>query len=251
MNSFSELSVFEKEIKDSFIISIPHSSVNINPLNERNSAFFNPEEVAQDLLLSTDFFTDMLFSVPDISTFVVPFSRLYCDFERFEKDEMDTYGRGLFYTKSSNKIDYRYKTEEEYKKVKEMYDLYHALFYQKVQEKLLQNGVVYIVDGHSFNEEPLYWESPERPDICLGTDSFHTPPFLLNYFKNFFEKENFSVMVDKPYSGAIVPLLFYHKEERVKSIMIEINKKLYMPGNKIDFTRIKELNSTMARAFEF
>ncbi len=36
------------------------------------------------------------------------------------------------------------------------------------------------------------------------------------------------VRVNTPYSGAITPLCYYGKEKRVISVMIEINRKLYM-----------------------
>jgi len=34
--------------------------------------------------------------------------------------------------------------------------------------------------------------------------------------------------VNQPYSGSIVPMAFYHQDRRVASIMIEVNRKLYM-----------------------
>jgi N-formylglutamate amidohydrolase len=37
-----------------------------------------------------------------------------------------------------------------------------------------------------------------------------------------------SLGINQPYAGAIVPLAFYRKDRRVVSIMIEVNRSLYM-----------------------
>ena len=38
----------------------------------------------------------------------------------------------------------------------------------------------------------------------------------------------FVVNINHPFSGAVVPLAFYKKNPGVMSVMIEINRKLYM-----------------------
>jgi N-formylglutamate amidohydrolase len=80
--------------------------------------------------------------------------------------------------------------------------------------------------------------------VCLGTDDYHTPEWLLDraldLFRGFFD----SVAVNRPYSGSIVPE-DYLRDDRVLSIMVEINRALYMDettGAKLpcfDGTRIK------------
>jgi N-formylglutamate amidohydrolase len=42
------------------------------------------------------------------------------------------------------------------------------------------------------------------------------------------EQQGFSVDINKPYAGTLVPLKFYAKDKRVTSIMIEIRRDLYM-----------------------
>jgi N-formylglutamate amidohydrolase len=38
----------------------------------------------------------------------------------------------------------------------------------------------------------------------------------------------FSVLVDRPFAGALVPATYYRREPRVRAVMIEINRRLYM-----------------------
>ena len=43
-----------------------------------------------------------------------------------------------------------------------------------------------------------------------------------------FEELGWSVAVDKPFAGALVPMAFYRKDLRVRAIMIEVKRGLYM-----------------------
>jgi N-formylglutamate deformylase len=42
------------------------------------------------------------------------------------------------------------------------------------------------------------------------------------------QREGYSVAVDIPFAGALVPLSAYGKDRRVSSVMIEVNRRLYM-----------------------
>ena len=99
----------------------------------------------------------------------------------------------------------------------------------------------------SFPKNPLPYElmqEPNRAEICIGTDSFHTPQELTEYFFKAFSDAGFSVAIDKPFSGSIVPMKFYQNEKRVKSVMIEVRRDLYMnelSGQKTNnFSRVKK-----------
>ena len=94
-------------------------------------------------------------------------------------------------------------------------------------------GQALIVDAHSFPDIPLPCDTNQdfpRPDICLGTDFFHTPVWIIELAKVQFEKQGYSVEINSPYSGTMVPLDFYKTDSRVSSIMIEINRRLYLDG---------------------
>lgn len=67
-----------------------------------------------------------------------------------------------------------------------------------------------------------------RPDVCLGTDEFHTSKELVKLAENYLSSKNFTTSVNIPFAGSFVPEKHYLKDKRVKSIMIEISRSLYM-----------------------
>ena len=80
-----------------------------------------------------------------------------------------------------------------------------------------------IVDGHSFPSDPLPhepYQRAHRPDICIGTDSLHTPARLTETLKYLITSAGLTVKIDSPFSGPIVPLEYYQKESAVHSVMI-------------------------------
>jgi len=243
----NNIKLFSEDIKKSFILHIPHSSVNIPSLK----GYVDLQLLFNEIGLVTDFNTDEIFNVPKIKKVKCNFNRLFCDVERMNDDKELLYsvGRGFFYTKTD---DGKILRNENSKKniYKNFYLKHHAKFEKKIDKILEDSGVVYILDCHSFNDIPLKTDlnkTPDRADICLGIDNFHTPPFLVNYIKNIFEKHNLSVNINIPYSGTIVPNKYYMKDKRINSIMIEVNKKIYLNSNE----KIKELNSIIKEIFKF
>ena len=85
--------------KDCIVLHIPHSSLTIpeDALHQYDTNFLREE-----LLLMTDRFTDELFGLP-YTSIVFPYSRLFCDVERFRDDsreEMSQKGMGVVYTRT-------------------------------------------------------------------------------------------------------------------------------------------------------
>jgi N-formylglutamate amidohydrolase len=72
-----------------------------------------------------------------------------------------------------------------------------------------------------------YENDLNRPDICIGTDSYHTSTELKDCLLKVFEAFGYRVAIDSPFSCTIVPLKHYHKDKRVASVMIEVNRSLY------------------------
>jgi N-formylglutamate amidohydrolase len=42
------------------------------------------------------------------------------------------------------------------------------------------------------------------------------------------QEMGYRVNINRPYAGTMVPMAFYQKDRRVASIMIEVNRNLYM-----------------------
>jgi N-formylglutamate deformylase len=68
----------------------------------------------------------------------------------------------------------------------------------------------------------------DRPDICLGTDEFHTPERLTDELVLRFSTEGLSVAINRPFSGALVPMHYFRNGDRVTSIIVEVNRRLYL-----------------------
>ncbi len=182
----------------------------------------------------TDSYTDELFDLggrADVLRF--PVSRLLVDPERFREDfdePMSERGMGAVYTKTHAGKPLKIGFDRD-ALLKEYYDPLHQALEDWAAMALKENDTCLIIDCHSFPSEPLPCDldqSPNRPDFCIGTTAFHTSEGLVNAIKSNLEMVGHSVSIDNPYSGTIVPLLYLSNEPRVQSIMIEVNRHLYM-----------------------
>lgn len=215
--------------KSPVLIHVPHASTCIPP-NEKK--FFIPHDLSDELLKMTDLYTDELFGCGR-DMLVFPVSRLVCDVERFRNDAdelMSAKGMGLAYTKCSDGTPLRNVSPQKRAAIARLYyDKHHEIFTDMVKEKLRKFGQCIIIDAHSFPAVPLpYEDCGDRPDFCIGTDSFHTPDKLLNTCCTFLQSCGYAVNVNKPFSGTIVPMEQLHREAAVSSVMIEVNRHLYM-----------------------
>jgi N-formylglutamate deformylase len=214
------------------ILHIPHSATHI-PFFD---GFIEDRElIDREILGLTDWYTDELFELEGHQRLVTPFSRIFCDVERLEEDRlepMSKFGMGVLYERTDSGQVLRTVTGELRAKVLEgFYRPHHRLLTSLVEKSLLEKGSSLIVDCHSFPEEPLtcsQYSGDFRPDFNIGTDSFHTPVAWLPELEAYFLDKGYSVGIDFPYSGSIVPMANYQKDKRVRSIMLEVNRKLYM-----------------------
>ena len=216
------------------ILHVPHSSTVI-PEEYRGSFLCDVEE---ELGVMTDLYTDELFDCEHESV-VFPISRLICDVERFRNDgdeAMASKGMGAVYTRTHEGKPLRIIREGEREDIlRRWYDPHHAELEGQVSKRLEVFGSCLIVDCHSFSSAPLPHEpdqSRDRPDICIGTDEYHTPKYLSDYAAESNKSLGYSVKVNSPFAGAIVPLKYYRRDARVGSVMIEINRSLYLDGTE-------------------
>ena len=217
------------------ILHIPHSSRNI-PEALRGQFVLDDHALEQEAVRITDAFTNELFVYPDACRVVFEVSRLVVDVERFSHDcdePMSRVGQGMIYTKTCTGEPLRRELSEEERRFlkSEYYVRHHELLRRAVRDELLAGGKALIVDCHSYPNRPLPCDVSQdeyRPDFCIGTDTFHTPPALLQVVDSAVRGRGYSVGVNSPYSGTLVPSAYYRKNPNVWSVMIEANRKLYM-----------------------
>ncbi|UZE97292.1 N-formylglutamate amidohydrolase [Alkalimarinus alittae] len=212
------------------ILHIPHASTKTWDTDK-----FIEETKREAIDKLTDWYTDELFYHEFATPVVFPWSRVFCDVERFRNNEdesMSKLGMGVVYRKGldgKNLLKDVTTLEAEEKIKSSFYDRHHRKFSVAVNRSLGLFPVVFVVDCHSFYPTKLaHEESSDRPDFCIGTDDFHTPVEVVDEVKAYLEGLGFTVSINSPFKGTMVPLIHLHKNEDVKSIMIEVNRKLYL-----------------------
>lgn len=173
-----------KKSKSHIVLHIPHSSRHI-PEDVKADFVIDGDDLEAELNRVTDHATDELFELEGATRVVYPHSRLVADPERFLDDEqepMAKHGLGAVYLQRMGGGALRRPISEERRA--ELIESYLAPFHQEfesaVQAALDEHGRCLIVDCHSFPAEPLSYEplpkssSDYRPEICIGTDPFHT-----------------------------------------------------------------------------
>ena len=244
-------------MSSSIALHLPHASTLI-PENLRDDFLLSDQELQAELNRITDHATDRIFqqAFPEAKAIVFPVSRLVVDPERFSDDfqePMSQVGMGVTYTKGSLRQPLREQPSQA--KRQELLERYYIPHHQKLTEAvegaLLANGHCLIIDGHSFPAWPLPYELQQtafRPNFCLGTDDFHTPEELVERVEKELESYGYSTARDQPFSGTIVPMKHYRKDQRVQSLMIEINSWLYLREDySVDSERTKTLVSVLRR----
>ncbi len=172
------------------IANIPHSSTFI-PQEMKDSFSLNNNDLKIELLKMTDKYTDEIFScITELGgiSIIYTYSRLVLDPERFrddEKEDMADSGMGVIYTKDSNgRLLRNINKIERNRLLENLYDPYHHAILKEVEGLLNDFGECLIINGHSFPAIPLPYETNQdiqRPQICIGTNQFHTPQCLTDF----------------------------------------------------------------------
>ncbi len=219
------------------VAHVPHSSTAI-PIGVRAEILLSDDELAAELIRLTDWHTDELFAGlrrHGVTRFVNRLSRLVFDPERFLDDAtepMAARGQGVVYWRGTRgqplrQPDGALRTQ----RIEQLYRPYHAALDAIVTDVLGEFGACTVLDCHSFPTLPLPSEidhAPGRPDICIGTDPLHTPPALAAAMVASFTAEGFSVKRDSPFGGTFVPSGSYGRDRRVRSVMVEVRRGLYL-----------------------
>ena len=224
-------------MKPAVVIHIPHAS-NVLPPDVTTTFVLRPQDLQAELLAMTDHYTDELFALPPAVAHMVrfPVSRLVVDPERFTEDAhepMSACGMGVIYTRTSDGRRLRADPTpaERGALLTRFYEPHHNALAAAVEGALEAHGACLVIDGHSFPATPLPYEldqREDRPDVCIGTDAFHTPAWLRDTAVAEFESLGLRVAVDRPFAGALVPMAFYGCDARVMALMVELNRARYM-----------------------
>jgi N-formylglutamate amidohydrolase len=214
------------------VLHIPHSSTVIPILEGYVSS---QEEINQEIIKLTDWYTNDLFDSPIDDKIIAPFSRIFCDVERFADDELEVmskFGMGVLYEKFDNGNQLRIVSEKLKSDVlKDYYWKHHNKLNNVVKNHLEHTEACLILDCHSFPSSPFSCalvQDNNTPDFNIGTDSYHTPSYLIEVSREFFKSRGLTLGIDTPYSGSIVPMEYYQKDKRVTSIMLEVNRRMYL-----------------------
>lgn len=198
------------------ILHIPHSGT--------DTLGFNISQ--HDINRGTDWFTDELFWHTNSDCITQKHSRFIVDCERLPDDiePMVKEGYGICYRKDfdGNDLNIELPKKEDMLKI---YQEHHLALNKATNFILCYIPVVFIVDCHSFGDDQI----KSDVDFCFGFNDDFSNFDMLEKMKKHVEQRGYTVGINDPYSNAIVPSQHYDNES-VKSIMIEVNKRLYLTG---------------------
>ena len=226
-----------KPIPGWVIFHVPHDATDI-PEAVRYQFAIDDAELRAEILKMTDHLTMALFTqgVSEGQIVRAGVSRLVVDVERFMEDEfvpMSACGMGVVYERTSDGKALRHPITagERQALIETWYRPHHKRLTSITQQVLHQYGRALVIDSHSFPSRPLPYEEnqrEDRPEICIGTDGFHTPGSISDAFMASFLDAGFEVLLNTPFAGALVPRRHYRSDPRASAVMIEVNRALYL-----------------------
>lgn len=229
------------------LVLVPHSSTRI------------PQEVLETLLLDepqlrraitgmTDHLVDQLFgsAVARGATMLIQdVSRLVVDVERFTDDRrepMSRFGLGAVYTRTHEGLRLRPESfaAADREALLERFQKPFAQAAEKLVDEFLDRwGICWILDVHSFPSLPHPYEEATgpRPEFCIGYDESHREKDMEWFWedwakyeglKSYFRRCGCPLGLNAPFAGSYVPAKHYLSDQRVKSMMIEVNRVRYL-----------------------
>lgn len=219
---------------NNIILHIPHSSLKLPP------KFYNrivvDKNVVNDFNLAiSDLYTYEIFGAKNkYKKVVAKYSRIFCDVEKFADDDkecMSKFGMGYVYTRTHKNVEFA-KYDDVYKQnvKKKYYTKYHDKLDKVAMRQTRKNRTI-LLDCHSFSKDIIMFEEKKEnlPDICIGFDKMYYSEKLVDYIKTYFETLGYSVAFNYPYEGTMIPNCFFnHSVSDFYSVMIEINRKVYL-----------------------
>lgn len=229
------------------VAHIPHAGTHI-PENVWDQFTVDRQTLWRELVTLTDWYTDELYGTPAITRCQTPINRLVVDLERYLDDDKEPkarVGQGVIYTHdcSGNRIRKSLTPDTRQSLIDQYYRPWHLQLDSMIAHQITRWGYCLLLDCHSFPNMPFANEPKgirSRPDICIGTSAGNTPEWLLEHTTKYFEDLGYSVEIDNPYSGCLVPMGYY-LDQRVPALMIEINRSLYIKEAPIEAYRYRNV----------
>ena len=222
---------------------IPHASLEFPEIYKDRLDFaliavFGEDYQIQNYKL-TDLFVDELFKDIEGVEVKAPYTRLYCDVEKYRddsKESMSKYGMGYIYTRNIfNGNPYLRNQMIGGLLVDKDIDSYYEEHHKKLTletRKILKSGKkVLLLDLHSFSDEQarLIGKEEPFPDICIGVNGDHYDKRVLDLIIEEIKNRGLTYQINHPYSGSIIPNDLTKEEvDNICSIMIEVNKRIYL-----------------------
>ncbi|MEP7115672.1 MAG: N-formylglutamate amidohydrolase [Ilumatobacteraceae bacterium] len=244
------------------LVHVPHASIRI-PSAERAAILLDDDELARELAVMTDWHTDRIAaqaaaqSGSRVTVFTNTLSRLVVDPERFpdESEVMLAVGMGAVYSRTSTGARLRIDDPAERDRlIADVFVPYADAFAAEVDRILDCEGLCTVIDVHSYAKEPLPYELDQdalRPGVCIGTDPFHTPSNVVDAVRAAFSEIGASLLLNTPFQGTYVPTRHFHIDKRVRSVMVEIRRDLYLDDNQdADEQAVREIASRLANLFD-
>ena len=245
---------FKPPYKFKAIFNSPHSgciytkgfldSTNVEIYDLRTSE----DSFVGELFYSTKFFNCLLMEAKFPITFI-DLNRSHLELDprlisgdfRFDKTARNMAGMGVIPRISGNGKEIYSKpifAKDALKRLQSFYFPYHSYLYNLLVESKNRLGYAILFDCHSMpsklNLEFCNSKYNNDPDIILGDlNGTSCSSFLINEVKAIFEKHNFFVTKNNPFSGGYITKHYGNPSDAIHVIQIEINKKLYMNENSI------------------
>lgn len=236
---------------NNIILHIPHSSLNIP---SQYYHLVSDKSMVQDFNATiTDLKTKQLFGQNRYTKVIFPYSRIFCDVEKFADDSkeiMSQFGMGFVYTKTHLGKQFFNPTPQHKQLIYSRYYIKHHNKLNNAVAKSLKNNTTILVDCHSFSKEIIMFEDKKDnlPDICIGFDEQYYSKILIDFIQSYFIAHGFSAKLNYPYFGTMIPNAYLNNSsDNLFCVMIEINKRIYLDENlkpNSNFSKIqKMLNS--------
>lgn len=212
MDKNANVSIEHCSVINKIVLNIPHSS---SRFPSKKDADAWPPAIKWQIDRWTDWYTDDIFVVDDprVVPIIFPYSRFYCDVERLLDDPLEVVGQGIFYERYDGLT--RIWTVKDRECAMHQYHRHMA----RLSAAITSMDTI-LIDCHSFPEDL------SNVDICIGLNDDWSRPSeaMIDFILKHFRYSGYKTEINTPYSNSITP----PKSFCYKSLMIEVNKRVYL-----------------------